>query len=159
VIDLDQYDRFPASLGCKEVAEVPQSGLSLARLQRTIKGGRCDDGVPMSDDSVSGALTAIQEGQQRLAVSLERLGDDMLSRMDRVDSAVAAIRDDITVTMRLADRAQEAADQTRGELSALGDRVRAMMHQIQDLQSDVRRLKGEGPRTEQPETISRGVAR
>ena len=37
VIDLDQYDRFPASLGCKEVAEVPQSGSSLARLQRTSK--------------------------------------------------------------------------------------------------------------------------
>jgi len=113
----------------------------------------------MSDNSVSAVLAAIQEGQQRFAVSLERLGNDVLSRMDRVDSAIAAIRDDITVTMRLADRAQEAADQTGGELSALGDQVRAMMHQIQDLQGDVRRLKGDGPRTEQPETISRGVAR
>jgi hypothetical protein len=113
----------------------------------------------MSADSMSAALAAIQEGQQRLVVSLEQLGNDVLSRMDRVDSAIAAIRDDITVTMRLADRAQEAADQTRGELSALGDRVTAMMRQIQDLQGDVRRLKGDGPRTEQPETISRGFAR
>ena len=59
-----------------------------------------------------------------------------------------AIRDDITATTRLADRAQEAADQTRGELSALSDRVTAMMHQIQDLQTEVRRLKGQGPNTE-----------
>jgi phage terminase large subunit-like protein len=103
----------------------------------------------MSDDSVSAALAAIQEGQQRFGVSLGQLGNVLLSRMDRVDSAIAAIRDDITVTMRLADRAQEAADQTRGELSALGDRVTAMMHQIQDLQGEVRRLKGDGPRTDQ----------
>ena len=101
----------------------------------------------MSDDSVSTVLAAIQEGQQRLVVSLGQLGNDLLSRMDRVDSTIAAIRDDITVTMRLADRAQEAADQTRGELSALGERVTAMMHQIQDLQGEVRRLKGDGPRT------------
>jgi hypothetical protein len=103
----------------------------------------------MSDDSVSAALAAIQEGQQRFGVSLGQLGNVLLSRMDRVDSAIAAIRDDITVTMRLADRAQEAAEQTRGELSALGDRVTAMMHQIQDLQGEVRRLKGDGPRTDQ----------
>jgi chromosome segregation ATPase len=110
-------------------------------------------------DSVSAALAAIQEGQQRLMVSLEQLGSDLLSRMDRVDSAIAAIRDDITVTMRLADRAQEAADQTRGELCALGDRVTAMMHQIQDLQDEVRRLKDEGPHTEQAGMDSRGFAR
>jgi hypothetical protein len=54
------------------------------------------------------------------------------------------IRDDITVTMRLADRAQEAADQTHGKLSALGDRVTAMMHQIQDLQAEVRTSRGKG---------------
>ncbi len=103
----------------------------------------------MSDDFVSAVLAAIQEEQQQLGVSLGQLGNVLLSRMDRVDSAIAAIRDDITVTMRLADRAQEAADQTRGELSALGDRVTAMMHQIQDLQGEVRRLKGDGPRTDQ----------
>ena len=113
----------------------------------------------MSDDAVFAFLAAIEEGQQRLVVSLDQLGSDLLSRMDRVDYAIAAIRDDITVTMRLADRAQEAADQTRGELSALGDRVTAMMRQIQDLQGEVRRLKGDGPRTEQAGTVSRGFAR
>jgi hypothetical protein len=50
--------------------------------------------------------------------------------------------------MRLGDRAQEAADQTLGALSALSDRVTAMMHQIQDLQTEVRHLKGQGPNTE-----------
>jgi len=116
----------------------------------------------MKDDPISAVLTALaalKEGQQQFVAALEQLRSDLICRMDRVDSAITAIRDDITVTMRLADRAQEAADQTRGELSALGDRVTAMMHQIQDLQAEVRHLKGEGTRTEQAETVSRGFAR
>jgi hypothetical protein len=105
----------------------------------------------MRDDPTSAVLTALaalKEGQQQFVEALGRLRSELISRMDRVDSAITAIRDDITVTMRLAGRAQEAADQTRGELNALGDRVTAMMHQIQDLQAEVRHLKGEGPRTE-----------
>ena len=116
----------------------------------------------MKDDPTSAVLTALavlKEGQQQHAAALEQLRSDLISRIDRVDSAITAIRDDITVTMRLADRAQEAADHTRAGLSALGDRVTAMMHQIQDLQAEVRHLKGEGPRAEQAETVSRGFAR
>ena len=116
----------------------------------------------MKDDPTSAVLTvlaALKEGQQQHAAALEQLRSDLTNRMDRVDNAITAIRDDITVTMRLADRAQEAADHTRAGLSALGDRVTAMMHQIQDLQAEVRNLKGEGPRTEQARSVSRGFAR
>ena len=116
----------------------------------------------MKDDPTSAVLTALaalKEGQQQHAAALEQLRSDLISRIDRVDGAITAIRDDITVTMRLADRAQEAADHTRAGLSALGDRVTAMMHQIQDLQAEVRNLKGEGPRTEQQGTVSPGFAR
>jgi len=102
----------------------------------------------MTDDPASVVLAALQDGQERYVAVLERLRIDLNGRFDRVDQAIMAIRDDITVTMRLADRAQEAADQTRAGLSALGDRVTAMMHQIQDLQAEVRHLKGEAPRTE-----------
>jgi hypothetical protein len=102
----------------------------------------------MTDDPASAVLAALQDGQERYVAVLERLRIDLNGRFDRVDQAIMAIRDDITVTMRLADRAQEAADQTRAGLSALGDRVTAMMHQIQDLQAEVRHLKGEAPRTE-----------
>ena len=102
----------------------------------------------MTDDPASAVLAALQDGQERYVAVLERLRIDLNGRFDRVDQAIMVIRDDITVTMRLADRAQEAADQTRAGLSALGDRVTAMMHQIQDLQAEVRHLKGEAPRTE-----------
>ena len=116
----------------------------------------------MKDDppfAVLTVLAALKEGQQQHAAALEQLRSDLISRMARVDSAITAIRDDITVTMRLAERAQEAADHTRAGLSALGDRVTAMMHQIQDLQAEVRNLKGEGPRNEPAETVSREFAR
>jgi hypothetical protein len=102
----------------------------------------------MTVDPASAILAALQEGKERYVEALERLRIDLTGRFDRVDQAITAIRDDITVTMRLADRAQEAADHTREGLSALGDRVTAMMHQIQDLQAEVRHLKGEGPRRE-----------
>jgi len=102
----------------------------------------------MTVDPASAVLAALQEGQERYVEALERLRIDLAGRFDRVDQAIMAIRDDITVTMRLADRAQEAADHTRAGLNALRDRVTAMLHQIQDLQSEVRHLKGEGPRRE-----------
>jgi hypothetical protein len=74
-------------------------------------------------------------------VVLGAMGPGVTQRTDKPDGSggqcIMAIRDDITATTRLADRAQEAADQTRGELSALGC-VTAMMHQIQDLQAEVR---------------------
>ena len=69
----------------------------------------------MRDNPTSAVLTALaalKEGQQQFVEALGRLRSELISRMDRVDSAITAIRDDITVTMRLADRAQEAADQT-----------------------------------------------
>ena len=99
----------------------------------------------MTVDPASAILAALQEGKERYVEALERLRIDLTGRFDRVEQAITAIRDDITVTMRLADRAQEAADHTRAGLSAPGDRVTAMMHQIQDLQAEVRHLKGEGP--------------
>ena len=102
----------------------------------------------MTVDPASAILAALQEGKERYVEALERLRIDLTGRFDRVDQAITAIRDDITVTMRLADRAQEAADHTREGLSALGNRVTAMMHQIQYLQAEVRHLKGEGPRRE-----------
>jgi hypothetical protein len=107
---------------------------------------RRPDGACRAEGRATAVCGSARTVAQREA--LGRLRSELISRMDRVDSAITAIRDDITVTMRLADRAQEAADQTRGELNALGDRVTAMMHQIQDLQAEVRHLKGEGPRTE-----------
>jgi chromosome segregation ATPase len=119
-------------------------------------------GGTMKDDPTSAVLTALgalKAGQQQHAAALEQLRSDLTNRMDRLDNAITAIRDDITVTMRLADRAQEAADHTRARLSALGDRVTAMMHQIQDLQAEVRNLKGEGPRTEQAGAVSHGFGR
>jgi hypothetical protein len=130
-IDLDQHDGLPGSLGYKGLIGVTNARIIVNWFECSIALPHAR-GCTMKDEPTSGVLAAIQEGQQRLMTSLEQLRNDLLSRIDRVDSAITAIRDDITATMRLADRAQEAADHTRAGLSALGDRVTAMMHQIQD---------------------------
>jgi hypothetical protein len=54
-------------------------------------------------------LAAPQEGQQQFVEPFERLRSELISRTDRADSAIAAIRDDIAVTIRLSGRAQEVA--------------------------------------------------
>jgi hypothetical protein len=67
----------------------------------------------------------------------------LMERMDRLQDAITAIRDDIGATMTGSERAQEAADHTRDELRLLGEQVTVMARQIQRLQTDVRQLKGE----------------
>jgi uncharacterized coiled-coil DUF342 family protein len=68
---------------------------------------------------------------------------DVMGRIDRLDNALSAIRDDIGVNMHRADRAHAAADGTREELRSLGDQVNAMARQIQRLRTEVRELKSE----------------
>jgi phage shock protein A len=107
----------------------------------------------MSDDplaTILAAVTELREGlarlernQEKLERGHERLRVDLMARMDRLDNAITAIRDDITVNMARADRAHEVADSTRSELRLLGEQVNAMERQIQRLQTDVRQIKGE----------------
>jgi hypothetical protein len=63
--------------------------------------------------------------------------------MDRLENTVSGIRDDIPVNVARADRAHAVADSTRDEVRLLGEQVTAMEWQIQRLQTDVRRIKGE----------------
>ena len=107
----------------------------------------------MSGDALGAILTmvtALQESVARLERSTEklergheRLRVDLMERMDRFDNALTSIRDDITVNMARADRAHEAADNTRREVQLLGEQVNAMVRQIRRPQTDVRHLKGE----------------
>src|ERR1700722_3242721 len=112
-----------------------------ARMQH--RGPQHARGGTMKDDPTSAvlkALAALKEGQAQHAGALEQLRSDPIRRIDRVDSAIRALRDDITATMRLAGRAQEAAGHTRSGLSALSHWVTAMMNQTHDLQAGVRPL-------------------
>jgi hypothetical protein len=78
--------------------------------------------VPMVQDVVMGAM-----------------GPGVTQRTDKPDGSggqcIMAIRDDITATTRLLTAPKRPQIRLNGELSAL---VTAMMHQIQDLQAEVR---------------------
>jgi predicted nucleic acid-binding Zn-ribbon protein len=86
----------------------------------------------MSDDPILAALARLEAGQ--VAV---------MERLDRLQNAITAIRDDIGVNFARASRAIEVNDHTRAELRTLGSEVSGMQRQIQRLQSDVRELRGE----------------
>jgi methyl-accepting chemotaxis protein len=137
------------------------------------------DYIPiMSDDPIANILAALnrlevgqaelrvgqtelRDGQAHLRTELSdelgRIRADLMARMDRLQDAITAIRDDITVNFGRADHVQRNTDNARLELRALyeivaGVRgelvtqngvVSGMERQIQRLQTDVRALRGE----------------
>jgi flagellar hook-associated protein FlgK len=100
----------------------------------------------MSDDPTARILSALErlvQGQAKLDSDVTRLRSDLMARMDRIQNAITAIRDDIAVNFGTADAVRRANDNTRDELRALVEQVNSMVRQINRLQTDVRTLKGE----------------
>jgi chromosome segregation ATPase len=79
----------------------------------------------------------------RILAAIADLRIDLMARLDRLQNAITAIRDDISVNFGTAEAARRANDNTRDELRALTEQVSGMLRQIQRLQTDVRHLKGE----------------
>jgi methyl-accepting chemotaxis protein len=87
-------------------------------------------------DRLENEVSASHEEMKSLRLSLTE-------GMERQHKALLSIRDDIGVMMSRADRAHEAADNTRNELRSLGELVDAMGRQITSLQKQVRELRGD----------------
>ena len=68
---------------------------------------------------------------------------DVMARIDRLQDALTAQRDDAAVNFGAAERAEKIALGVREEVRAMGGQVNAMVRQIQRLQSELRQLKGE----------------
>lgn len=90
----------------------------------------------MSDDPVLAAIAQLRAEQGQLR-------GDLMARLDRLQNAVTAIRDDIAVNFGATTEVRRANEHTRDEVRALGDVVNAMQRQIQRLQSELRELRGE----------------
>ena len=84
----------------------------------------------MSDDPVLAALARLEAGQAALRA-------DLMERMDRLQNAILAMRDDITVNFGRADRTGHIARGASDEVRALGAEVAAMERQIRRLRSDL----------------------
>jgi hypothetical protein len=97
--------------------------------------------APMA--AVLAVLDRLEKGQAATREDMKKLRSDLMSRMDRLQDGLTAIRDDIAVNFGTAEHVRRANDSTRDELRALGDVVNGMLRQIQRLQTDVRGLKGE----------------
>ena len=93
--------------------------------------------------SLEAGQAKLENAQARLEESQTQLRVELMSRMDRLQNTLTGIRDDIGVNMGRADRAHEAADNTRAELRTLGEVVTGMGRQIQRLQTAVRELRGD----------------
>jgi hypothetical protein len=90
----------------------------------------------------------------------EQLRSHLRRQIDLVDQANTANREDITVRMGPAPhRAQGAADHSRIPIGSMGNRVTAMMREIQEPRGEVRNVTCNRPRTKQAGAVSRRFAR
>ena len=94
----------------------------------------------MSDDNAQAILAALE----RLAAGQATLRVELMGRMDRLQDAVTAIRDDIGVNMGAADAAMRVNDNTRADLRSLQEQVMVMWRQLKAVQARVREIDG-GP--------------
>ena len=95
----------------------------------------------MSDDRFLAILLRLEAGQAKLEDSQMTLRTDMIARFDRLQNALEAMRDDITVDFGHAYRVKRIAISASSEVRALGNEVAAMERQIQHLRRDVDELK------------------
>lgn len=91
----------------------------------------------MSDDSVLAALSRLEEGQTKMRGELTQFRIDVMARFERVEDSLSEIRDDISVNLHRADRADDNASHARDEL-------RTMWRAIQKLRIRVEELEGKG---------------
>lgn len=94
----------------------------------------------MSEPTISDVLSAIAAHR----AETDKLRVDVMDRIDRLQNAVTAIGDDISVNFARADRAVDAAQANARQIEALSREVSGMERQIQRLQTDVRALKEGG---------------
>ena len=117
----------------------------------------------MSDDPILAALARLEAGQTGLRDDLvavraeighlrtgflEELGATraaLMERIDRLQHAADLIKEDIVVNYGASDRVERIAKGASDETRALGEIVRVMQRQIQQLRTDVEQLRDGGP--------------
>lgn len=92
---------------------------------------------------LDGLMAQLVARIDRLEANYLSLRVDLMARMDRLQNEATAIRDDITVNMATAQRAHEAADNTRAELRLLGEEVTGLYRKLTRLEARVREITGD----------------
>jgi hypothetical protein len=91
----------------------------------------------VSDDPILAALGRLEVGQTKMRA-------DVMERIDRLQDAVTAIRDDISVDMGAVDMARMVNDNTREDVKQMREQLSVMWKQLKKAEADIRELKG-GP--------------
>ncbi len=95
------------------------------------------------DTSVASLAAALEASRREARAELAELRVAMMSRMDRMQDTVTAIRDDIGVAMGAADAMQRANDNTRELVRLQGEQLTIMFRQIKRLEEKVRGITGD----------------
>ncbi len=95
------------------------------------------------DTSVASLAAALEASRCEARAELAELRVAMMSRMDRMQDTVTAIRDDIGVAMGAADAMQRANDNTRELVRLQGEQLTIMFRQIKRLEEKVRGITGD----------------
>jgi hypothetical protein len=93
------------------------------------------DEPPTLADIVA-ALARIEMGQIKLQA-------DIMARIDRLQDAITAIRDDVGVNMGAVDVARQVADTIREDVKLMREQVSVMYWRMLKAEADIRVLKGD----------------
>jgi peptidoglycan hydrolase CwlO-like protein len=132
-----------ASLRRELIGDLGTLGGQVGALEGQI--GALDRKVGALDAKVGSLDTKVGALEGRMTTmegKITTLRVDLMARLDRHEDALSAIRDDIAVSMGRADRAQDAAENTREELRALGDQVNAMYRKMKHTEARIDKLEG-----------------
>ncbi len=88
-------------------------------------------------------LGRLEVGQASLQTAQESLRVDLLARIDRLESALADIRYDISGNLGAVEGFRRVQDNTRVEVRLLGEQLANVLKKVQRLETRVREITGE----------------
>jgi len=105
--------------------------------------------TPMRGDSALAALSRLEAGMAKLQTDVaavdgkvDRLRMDVMARLDRHETKLTEIHDDITVTLGAANKAELVNDHTREEVRALHKLLNEVIRTVRTLATRVGALEG-----------------
>ena len=91
----------------------------------------------------NGVLERLEAGQTNLEAGQTKLRVDVMERMDRLQDAVTAIRDDISVDSGAVDMARKVNDNTRDDVRQMREDLSVLRRRLLKVEADIRRLNGD----------------
>lgn len=99
-------------------------------------------GLQTGQSVIMERLDRLEQRMDRQQEQLDRLGADLMARMDRLQDALTLQEEDVVTKMGAGERAERIANTMQDVVRSLSEQVTMMVRQIHRLQEEMQDLKG-----------------